>query len=76
VTSIDDFLEREERAPAALLLTKLHPPAAGTQTVARGRLLERLRPEPGMTDAVRAARRRGLLDRSAARVTRDGGTAR
>lgn len=37
-----------ERAAPSLLLTKLHPPAARSQTVARERLLELIRPERGV----------------------------
>jgi LuxR family maltose regulon positive regulatory protein len=35
-------------APAGLLETKLHPPLARAQAVVRDRLLDRLRPEPGV----------------------------
>jgi LuxR family maltose regulon positive regulatory protein len=52
---MDKAVESEERAAPALLLTKLHPPAARNQTVARDRLLQRLRPEPGVRLIVVAA---------------------
>jgi LuxR family maltose regulon positive regulatory protein len=42
-------------APPALLATKLQPPPTRRQTVERGRLLERLRPEPGTKLVVVAA---------------------
>ena len=38
-----------------LLLTKLHPPAGRAQTIARDRLVERLRPQPGVKLTVLAA---------------------
>jgi LuxR family transcriptional regulator, maltose regulon positive regulatory protein len=53
--SIDKSAERDERAAPALLLTKLHPPAARNQTVARDRLLEHLQPAPGVRLIVVAA---------------------
>jgi LuxR family maltose regulon positive regulatory protein len=48
LASIDESVKREEHDRPALLLTKLYPPAARTQTIVRERLLERLRPEPGV----------------------------
>jgi LuxR family maltose regulon positive regulatory protein len=55
VVLIDGSVEREERGAPSVLLTKLHPPAARGQTVARGRLLERLRHEKGVRLIVVAA---------------------
>jgi LuxR family maltose regulon positive regulatory protein len=48
VASIDESVTRGEHDTSALLLTKLYPPAARPQTIGRDRLLERLRPEPGV----------------------------
>jgi LuxR family transcriptional regulator, maltose regulon positive regulatory protein len=45
---VDETATREERGAPALLLTKLHPPVTRSQTVARDRLLELLRPQPGV----------------------------
>ncbi len=42
-------------APPRLLLTKLHPPPQREQTVARDRLVQRLRPQPGVKLTVVAA---------------------
>ena len=48
--STSESVQREARSatPAGLLETKLHPPLARAQTVVRDRLLERLRPDPGV----------------------------
>jgi len=55
VASIDESAQRELRGVPSVLLTKLHPPATRSQTLARDRLLERLRPEPGVRLIVVAA---------------------
>jgi ATP/maltotriose-dependent transcriptional regulator MalT len=46
---------REPARPTPLLVTKLHPPPRREQTVARDRLLERLRPRAGVKLTVLAA---------------------
>jgi ATP/maltotriose-dependent transcriptional regulator MalT len=51
----DESVEREQLSAPPVLLTKLHPPALRNQTVARGRLLERLRPDRGVRLIVVAA---------------------
>jgi LuxR family maltose regulon positive regulatory protein len=55
VASIDESAQKHIRGAPFVLLTKLHPPATRNQTVARDRLLERLRPEPGVRLIVVAA---------------------
>ena len=55
MAAIDESAHREVRGAPLVLVTKLHPPATRTQTVARERLLERLRPEPGVRLIVVAA---------------------
>jgi LuxR family maltose regulon positive regulatory protein len=51
----DESVEREQLRAPSVLLTKLHPPALRSQTVARGRLLERLRADRGIRLIVVAA---------------------
>jgi LuxR family maltose regulon positive regulatory protein len=46
---------RRKAAALPLLLTKLHPPTRREQTVTRDRLIERLRPDPGVKLTVVAA---------------------
>lgn len=55
MASIDEPAQSEVRGAPSVLVTKLHPPATRNQTVARDRLLERLRPEPGVRLIVIAA---------------------
>src|SRR5690242_21949489 len=55
VPSVGEAARTRARLPPELLLTKLHPPPIRTQTLARGRLLERLRLERGVKLAVIAA---------------------
>ena len=55
MASKDEAGQREARASPPLLLTKLHPPPVRIQTVARDRLLERLRPEASVKLTVVAA---------------------
>jgi LuxR family maltose regulon positive regulatory protein len=52
---MDDSVRAAGRGSPALLLTKLHPPPVRDQTVARERLLVRLRSEPGVRLTVVAA---------------------
>jgi LuxR family transcriptional regulator, maltose regulon positive regulatory protein len=51
----DGAVETRERGAPFVLQTKLHPPAIRNQTVPRLRLLEHLRPEPGVKLVVVAA---------------------
>jgi LuxR family maltose regulon positive regulatory protein len=52
VSSVEQHLASRERKSPPVLVTKLQPPASRAEWVARQRLLERLRPEPGVRLAV------------------------